>query len=36
MLENQVINSVLEFEKDLNQLKWWTVCTLIVKPVRGV
>ena len=35
MLGNQLLNSVPGFEEDLNQLKGWTSCTPLVKPVRG-
>ena len=35
MLENQVPNPVWVFEEDLNRLKWWTLCTLLMKPVRA-
>ena len=35
MIGNQELNSVWVFEEDLNQLKWWTLCTPLVKPVRG-
>ena len=35
MLGNQLLNSVLGFEEDLNRLKGWTLCTPLVKPVRG-
>ena len=35
MLGNQMFNSVLGFEEDLNRLKGWTLCTPLVKPVRG-
>ena len=34
MLGNQMIDSVCGFEEDLNRLKWWTLCTLLVKPIR--
>ena len=35
MLGNQLLNSVSEFEEDLNRLKGWTSCTPLMKPVRG-
>ena len=35
MLRNQMFIFVLGFEKDLNQLKGWTLCTPHVKLVRG-
>ena len=35
MLGNQMFIFVLEFEKDLNRLKGWTLCTPRVKLVRG-
>ena len=30
-----MFNSVSGFEEDLNRLKWWTLCTPLLKPVRG-
>ena len=30
-----MLNSAWGFEEDLNRLKWWTLCTPLVKPVRG-
>ena len=35
MLGNQLLNSVSGIEEDLNRLKGWTLCTPLVKPVRG-
>ena len=34
MLGNNVLNPVWVVEEDLNRLKWWTLCTLLVKPIR--
>ena len=35
MLGNQLLNSTSGIEEDLNRLKGWTLCTPLVKPVRG-
>ena len=35
MLGNQLLNSASGIEEDLNRLKGWTLCTPLVKPVRG-
>ena len=33
MLGNHVISSVRVFEEHLNRLKWWTMCTPLMKLV---
>jgi hypothetical protein len=35
MLGNQLLNSIPRSEEDLNRLKGWTSCILLVKPVKG-
>ena len=34
MLGNKVLNPVWVVEEDLNRLKWWTLCTPLVKLVK--